>query len=124
MYRLYSWHLHRPLAVDVMESAAKQFLGTHDFSSFANLRAKQPICTLKSVECVREEGRLRIALRADRFLYKMARNLVGTLVAIGRGHLDGKSISELLSSQKRTRIGMTAPARGLFLSEVIYTPST
>jgi tRNA pseudouridine38-40 synthase len=62
---------------------------------------------------------LRIEIEADRFLYKMARNLVGTIVQMGNGKLGG-SVLDLIASRDRTKAGMTAPAHGLSLINVFY----
>lgn len=113
--RLYSWHIPHGLDKDKMELAAKDLIGTHDFSAFANEGEKNPICTLESIEF---DGIFRI--RGDRFLYKMVRNLVGTLVYVGSGKLAEGSIPMILASKDRKKAGITAPAHGLYLHQVFY----
>jgi len=63
---------------------------------------------------------LSIEIEADGFLYNMVRNIVGSLVLIGRGDRDPAWLQEVLASRDRTRAGQTAPARGLFLLHVNY----
>lgn len=116
--RLYSWHVHTPLNLDKMKAAAKDLVGTHDFSAFANEPEENPICTLHSIEF---EGSLLLRLKGDRFLYRMARNLVGTLIYIGSGKIASDAIPAILASKDRKKAGVTAPAHGLTLHEVFYT---
>jgi tRNA pseudouridine38-40 synthase len=119
--RLYAWHFPHPLQIDLMEKAGQLLLGAHDFSSFTSIRPKNPICTLFSIELSFPERRLQIGLKGDRFLYKMARTLAGTLVYVGCGKMPLESIPGLLSSPDRKKGGVTAPAHGLFLKHVLYS---
>lgn len=135
MHRFYSWHVPLTLDFEKMEEAVQLLLGKRDFSAFSNApvvrrnpapeggvlqKEKDPTCDLQKIEFFQKEGRLIIALRADRFLYKMVRNLVGALIYIGCGKLDVGAIPSLLESRDRSKGAVTAPARGLFLSEVFY----
>src|SRR3990167_9132795 len=98
IYRLYSWACSLSLDLERMERAASDLLGTNDFSSFANeptagkktsiLQDGNYSCTLRQIEILPiAENRLKIKIIGNRFLYKMVRNIVGTLVYIGRGKL-------------------------------------
>ena len=79
------------------------------------------MCNLEQIEIVLVGlDRLRITLLGDHFLYKMVRNLVGTLVYVGCGKLREDEIADILRSKDRTRAGMTAPAHGLRLERVFY----
>lgn len=115
--RLYSWHVHHPLDRALMERASQDLLGTHDFSAFANEKEENPFCTL---ECVTFDGTF-FRIRGNRFLYKMVRNLVGTLIYIGCGKLPADAIPSILASKKRRSAGVTAPAHGLCLHQVFYS---
>lgn len=113
--RLYSWHFPYPLDLKKIEEASKDLIGTHDFSAFANEEEKDPICTVASIDfkgCFRIQG--------NRFLYKMVRNIVGTLIYIGSGKLATDSIPQILDSRDRKKGGITAPAHGLHLHQVFY----
>ena len=124
-WRRYSWHFHSPVNREWVEEAASHLLGTHDFRTFTNTPTKNPICTLSSIRYTPLEGqRLRISLQGDRFLYKMVRNLVGTLLYIGCGKLPRGAIPSLLQAKDRKRAGMTAPPQGLFLHRVEYGEPT
>lgn len=121
LLRLYSWHFRYPLDLAKMELAAKDLLGTRDFTAFANEPEKDPICTLQEIRIeISEEGRLQIAMIGNRFLYKMARTLAGTIVYIGCGKLPPDCIPALFTSRNRKMAGITAPAHGLYLYQVFY----
>ena len=121
MHRLYSWFFHKPLDLDEMRCAAPLLIGTHDFTSFTSEHEENPTCTLSKIELLPlEQNRLRIALHGNRFLYKMARTLVGTLVYASCGKLAKETIPLLLGTDNRPAAGMTAPAHGLFLHQVCY----
>lgn len=120
-YRLYSWHFPRPLDFEKMQQASFDLLGTHDFSALANEKEENPICTLEAIRFVSlPEERLQIQMVGNRFLYRMARNLAGTLVYIGCGKLSETIVPSLLAGKKRKEAGMTAPAHGLCLHRVFY----
>jgi tRNA pseudouridine38-40 synthase len=114
--RLYSWHLRNPLNQNHINEAALGLLGRHDFTAFANEEEKDPFCTLESITF---DG-CYFRIRGNRFLYKMVRNLVGTLVYIGCGKLPPDAIASILSSKDRKKAGITAPAHGLYLHQVFY----
>ncbi len=121
VHRLYSWAFRSPLDLSKMERGAQDFLGRHDFSGFACEAKRDPICTLTRIEIdPLPEGRLQIAMAGERFLYKMARSIVGTLVYIGCGKLPVEAVSKILASKDRKSAGMTAPAHGLALYRVRY----
>lgn len=117
MHRLYSWHFPYPLDLEKMRKSALDLVGTRDFSPFAGEKKENPFCTLTHLSIEEEENRLKFVLQGDRFLYKMVRTLVGTLVYIGCGKLPADGISRI---KDRAQAGMTAPAHGLFLSKVFY----
>ncbi len=118
--RLYAWHFPYPLNINLMEDAAKALLGKHNFSAFANRKSDNPNCTLYSIEFVKLERKLQIILKGDRFLYKMARTLAGTLLYVGCNKLEVHCMQSLLTDPDRKKAGVTAPAHGLFLHRVLY----
>ena len=88
--RRFTWHVRAPLDRAAMRVAAAALLGTHDFSSFrlAGCEARTPVREMRRLDLEeREDGLLRIELEASAFLRGMARAVVGTLVAVGRGRL-------------------------------------
>ena len=119
------WHYPYPLDLLAMKGAAKELLGTHDFSAFCNRHKEfDPEDTVRTLHRINiaaeEEGCWRIEMEGNSFLYKMARNIAGTLAQIGRGQLDENCIAQALESGDRTQAGMTAPALGLTLHSVKY----
>lgn len=121
MERLYSWHFRYPIDLDVMEKAAAHLIGTRDFSAFANQKADNPVCTLQKITFSSPSSyRLQIGLIGDRFLYKMARTLAGTLLYAGCGKIKVSQLPKFAASKKREMTGVTAPAHGLFLHRVCY----
>lgn len=122
-WRNYSWHLSAPLDVEAMRIAAAALLGEHDFTSFraAGCDAKTPVRRVYESEIVTGWHSLLIyRVTATAFLRHMVRNIVGTLVEVGRGQRDAASIPALLESRNRDLAGATAPPHGLCLTEVGY----
>lgn len=121
--RLNHWHLPFPLNLALMVEGASYLIGTHDFSSFCNAqepRTKETVRTLHRIELTQLGETLRIEVEGKSFLYKMVRNIVGTLVYLGQGKLSLEEVKNLLKTQDRTCAGVTAPAHGLILKKVFY----
>lgn len=120
-----SWLVRDTMDISSMETAAKGFVGTHDFSSFANKAregsaGKNPIRTIYRADVIRTETGLRLEFESNGFLYKMVRNLVGFLVDVGRGKFYPSDVEHILSAKDRRLSSAAAPARGLFLVKTIY----
>jgi len=105
-----------------MIDATSALLGTHDFSSFraADCQAQSTERELTRVELLKEDGELVLWVEGTAFLKYMVRNIAGTLVDIGRGHLGRGSMPEILATQDRRAAGQTAPPQGLTLMQVFY----
>lgn len=123
-HRLYSWHMPKPLNLTLMKEAKEMLIGTHNFSSFCNVKKnasyKTYVRTLSNIQLIEDQHRLFLHISGDHFLYKMVRNIVGTLVYIGQGRIALEELPEILASQKRTQAGVTAPAHGLSLYRIFY----
>ena len=123
------WHdrvgwTHHPLDVERMREAAALLLGEHDFSSFraADCQAKSPVKTLRRAE-VRRRGELIIFdFEAGAFLHHMVRNMVGSLVHVGRGAGDKDWLAGVLAARDRRVAAPTFAAAGLYLIGVGYEP--
>jgi tRNA pseudouridine38-40 synthase len=118
-----AWHVPRPLDLGTMRSAARLFLGRHDFKSFAgtrNYEAESTVRTLTRCEIKKRGSLLTFFIEGDGFLYKMCRGLVGTLVQVGQGKIAAADLKKILVSRDRRVAGMTAPAHGLVLWKVFY----
>jgi tRNA pseudouridine38-40 synthase len=124
--RRYLWHIYQRLDVEAMQAAATALVGTHDFASYettgsSRLTTVRTIFDLTIERDARElTDRVIIEVEADGFLYNMVRNIVGTLVAVGRGKESTDWPANVLELRDRTKAGMTAPAQGLFLVGVNY----
>lgn len=123
--RHYSWHFPYPLNIESMQKAATSLIGKRDFAAFTNVKKNESysdhVRHIQKIEIVpMERERLCFVVEGDHFLYKMVRNLVGTLCYVGCGKMDGNEIAELLLLQDRKLMGVTAPAHGLILEKVYY----
>lgn len=123
--RYISWHIPYALDLEKLKEATSYFIGTHDFTAFANeshkgVAAHDPIRTMTRIEILPEKGGLAIELEADGFLYKMVRNIIGVCVECAAGKREPKEVISILASRDRKRAGPAAPAQGLFLVKVDY----
>jgi tRNA pseudouridine38-40 synthase len=135
------------LNIIAMKKAARYLIGRKDFKSFqaSDKKYKSSIRSIKKIEIIerpesfsashpeehirfahcklRDEGSriIEIYIKADGFLYNMARNIVGTLIEVGRGRFKPEKVKEILEGRHRALAGQTAPAKGLCLEKVFYT---
>ena len=129
----YSWTVPQPLDVSSIIRASRTLIGTHDFTSFmgAGSDIKNPVREVFSLDIeeiteidfmtARLSGNfIRVRIEAKGFLRHMVRNIVGTLVEIGRGRISPDRLKEILEARDRKLAGQTAPARGLFLERIVY----
>ena len=121
----YVHHHPFPLDVAAMRAVAPLLCGEHDFSTFAAADEKDALGRSKvrrifESELIEEAAMLIYRVHGSGFLKHMVRNLVGTLIEVGRGNLTGPGLLELLAKPNRARAGNTVPGRGLFLVRVEY----
>ncbi len=111
-----------PLDFEAMKKAAMFFVGTHDFAGFASAgySVKTTIRTIYSLEITKNDDIIRIEVTGNGFLYNMVRIIAGTLICVGNGRINADDIPEIIKSCKREKAGITAPAKGLCLTEVYY----
>ena len=125
----YRFHVQSRVNKEKLKSGTQYFIGTKDFTSFANQAyrgsaSRDPIRTLLRFDACEEPGGLRLELEATGFLYKMARNLVGTLLDYAHDKVTKEQIEQIFQSKDRTKARSTAPPQGLFLIKVIYDTPT
>ncbi|HWP49090.1 MAG TPA: tRNA pseudouridine(38-40) synthase TruA [Candidatus Limnocylindrales bacterium] len=121
-HRRFCWFLRDRLDIEAMREAAKYLEGQHDFKSF---QASSPdsgstIRTIYNIRITQRRDFIWIFIKANAFLYKMVRNIVGTLVEIGQKKREIQEMSKILAARDRKAAGITAPAQGLFLARVYY----
>ncbi|MGH8271620.1 MAG: tRNA pseudouridine(38-40) synthase TruA [Gammaproteobacteria bacterium] len=114
--------VHETLDLVAMQQAAAFLVGEHDFSAFraAGCQAHTPQRDLRRLEVRRADGLLRVEAEANAFLQHMVRNIVGSLVRVGRGKVEPAWMHEVLVSRDRRRAGAAAPACGLVLAGIEY----
>ncbi len=122
-WRRFSWHVFYPLDERAMQAAAATLVGEHDFASFqaAGCQAAHAVRRVVRSEVERQEDMILYRIEANAFVRHMVRNIVGTLVEVGRGQLEPQALAMILERRDRTHAGPTAPAHGLCLSAVRYS---
>lgn len=116
-------HIPQPLDLDAMREAAGRLVGRHDFACFqaAGSDVEQTEREIFVLDVEGEVGgEIVLDVVGSGFLRHMVRNIAGTLIEVGRGKRDARSMSELVASLDRGQAGPTAPARGLVLVSVDY----
>jgi tRNA pseudouridine38-40 synthase len=117
-----SWQFNGQLDLDLMNQAALRLLDYNDFACFARTGGnnKTTICKVTFAEWQQLGMSLTFTIRADRFLRNMVRAIVGTITDVGRGKMSMIEFDHLLKNGSRSDAGSSAPACGLYLSEVTY----
>jgi tRNA pseudouridine38-40 synthase len=127
--RLYSVHVTGELDLKAIKKCLKLLQGTHDFASFENSGSRDKsissgrgaVRTIHHAELIEEMPcQLILQFTGDGFLRNMVRNLVGTLLEVGRGKLSAQDVCKILEARDRTMAAATAPAHGLTLKQVLY----
>jgi tRNA pseudouridine38-40 synthase len=108
-----AWQIGEPLNIAAMRAGAAHLVGHHDFTSF---REK----TLESLEITKFGEDVTITTHARSFLHHQVRNMVGTLVLVGKGRWQPDDIKTALAARNRASAGPTAPPDGLYLTKVDY----
>jgi len=122
-HRYFSWHFPYDLDIVVMTEAAQLFIGEKDFSALRNRKKNEnqrnSIREISKIAIIPlSNSRLRIEVEGTSFLYKMVRNIVGTIAYVGSGKLSLADVRQIIASRNRTIAGITAPAHGLTLLRV------
>lgn len=120
--RHFVWHVTQPLDVDAMQTAAGVLVGEHDFAAF-QAAGSEVTSTRREVlvsRVIRPDPQIHYEIAGTGFLRHMVRNIVGTLVDVGRGRRLPEDMRRILESRDRSQASATAPAKGLTLVEVRY----
>jgi tRNA pseudouridine38-40 synthase len=115
------WY-HGPLELDLMRRAAMLFVGEHDFSAFrsSQCQAKTAVRTIRRAEILQRGPYLMFDIDANSFLHHMVRNMVGSLLHVGKRKHPPEWVAAVLASRDRTRAAPTIAAAGLYLTGVSY----
>lgn len=121
-YERYSWHIPYRLDLELMKEASDYIEGTHDFSTFraSSCGARNPIRTILGSNIERIENLIEITIEANAFLQYMVRNIIGTLIEVGRKKIRPIDLKLLIEKKDRKKAGSTSPPHGLFLLSVSY----
>lgn len=123
--RCYEWHYSYMMDLETINEVIPTLIGEHDFSSFCNTSESNAYAHyhrfIQSIEVLElSHQSLLFKIKGNNFLYKMIRNLVGTLIYVGSGKIKKEEMTNILLSKDRTKAGITAPAHGLYLFQVNY----
>jgi tRNA pseudouridine38-40 synthase len=112
------------LDFDKMNEAAALLLEYQDFACFCKLHSdnKTTLCRITNAKWTQHGAEWIFTIRADRFLRNMVRATVGTLLEVGRGKLTVENFRQIITSRQRSLAGTSAPANGLFLTDIEYPP--
>jgi tRNA pseudouridine38-40 synthase len=117
-----SWFIHGDLDIRVMNTASRLLLNHSDFTSFSRLHSdnKTNLCTIYKAGWEHSGNMFVFTISADRFLRNMVRAITGTMIEAGRGKIDLEDFERIIVSKNRSSAGMSAPAKGLFLTTIEY----
>jgi len=112
----------RTLNIAAMSTAAEYLLGKHNFSCFRGslCQAKSPIKTIEFIRLTQTNNEILLDIKANAFLHHMVRNIIGTLLKVGRGEKPIEWVKEVLDSQDRKQAGATAEPQGLYFVKAFY----
>ncbi|WP_372786048.1 tRNA pseudouridine(38-40) synthase TruA [Phenylobacterium sp.] len=118
------WHVKAPLDADAMHAAAQALVGHHDFTTFRDLacQAKSPVKTLDVATVRREADEVVLVFEARSFLHRQVRSMTGSIAEVGLGRWTAGDLKAALDAVDRKACGPVAPAEGLYLTGVSYSP--
>ena len=116
------WHIIKKLNVAMMKKGAKKLIGTKDFSTFrsSSCSAKTPVRTIKSIKFIIKKDIIEIEIKAQSYLQKQVRSMVGCLKYVGERKWSVQKFEKIIKSKKRINCAPPAPAEGLYLTKIIY----
>lgn len=118
----YAWHIQVPLDLAALQAGARQIIGQHDFATFGTDPdgGTSTVRTVSQADWHAAGDELYFDIRADAFLYRMVRGLVGALKRVGAGDMPADDLGRRLAARDRSQCPPLAPAHGLCLMEVLY----
>ena len=123
--RRHEYHVNRRLDVAAMAGAARNFIGVHDFVSFA-ASTTHPVSTVRRVESATvtrtSTNRIAFDIRANAFVRQQIRRMSAALIAVGNGSRNEEWVISLINRPRRDSTSQNAPPHGLTLVRVVYSP--
>ncbi|WP_396591926.1 tRNA pseudouridine(38-40) synthase TruA [Allomuricauda sp. R78024] len=121
-YSDFTHFVRQPLNIEAMNNAASFLLEHTDFECFSksNTDVKTFNCDIRQAVWKKEEDKLIFTISADRFLRNMVRAIVGTLLDVGTAKMKPEEINTIITSKNRGEAGVSVPAKGLYLTKVLY----
>lgn len=121
-YSDFTHFVRQPLNIEAMNNAASFLLEHTDFECFSksNTDVKTFNCDIRQAVWKKEEDKLIFRINADRFLRNMVRAIVGTLLDVGTAKMKPEEINTIITSKNRGEAGVSVPAKGLYLTKVLY----
>lgn len=118
----FAWRVGSELDAEIMHAAAQALVGHHDFTTFrdSQCQADSPMKTLNAISVTRLGEEVHVRCRAQSFLHRQVRSMVGSLVEVGRGKENIRWMGKILSAADRSVCGPVAPPDGLYLTKVLY----
>ncbi|WP_341792296.1 tRNA pseudouridine(38-40) synthase TruA [Rickettsia endosymbiont of Gonocerus acuteangulatus] len=116
------WWISVPLDVSAMQKSGNYLLGKHNFTSFraSSCQSKSPIKTLTKLDIIKENEEIKLYFSAPSFLHHMVRNIVGSLVLVGKNIWQAEQMQQVLEAKDRKAAGPTSPACGLYFIKADY----
>ena len=120
--RNYVFQYNHELDIGNMSKAIKYFIGTHDYRAFVTENKEKENCirTITEATVTKEKEKLIITFQGNGFLRYQVRNMVGILIRVGENKISPETVEKILESKDRTKSGKTAPAQGLYLTNIEY----
>lgn len=117
-----SWYYPFPVNIAALQAAADSLLSYRDFESFSkkNTSVNNFDCTITKAQWIKEGSILSFNIDANRFLRGMIRGLVGTMLQVGRAHINMDRWHAIIEAKNEQNVDFSTPAHGLYLSEIKY----
>ena len=118
----YVFQYNYALDINSMQKAIEYFKGTHDFRAFVTENKEKENCvrTITKTEIEKKDNKIIITFEGTGFLRYQVRNMVGILIRVGENKISPEDVEKILESKDRTKSGKTAPAEGLYLTQINY----
>ena len=117
----YTLHVPQLLDVEAMQRASRSLLGVQDFFAFGKPpKGQNTVRHIMQAKWHQVNNKIIFEIEANAFLYRMVRNIVGTLLRIGLGKLASQELNDIIATKNRSRVGPAAKACGLSLVQVKY----